>query len=159
MVGISISDFAQKMNQIIPEIMKGFARKQNNEIYKGKITLPQLLILELLSRRGASKMTDLAKFMKVTTAASTGIVERLVRQGYVQRAYDQDDRRIVRIRLNAKGTELLKKIIHQRTQSVIKIFSQISEDDRAEYLRILTQVKDILEKEGSKSRNVLFLHY
>ncbi|MDP3042355.1 MAG: MarR family transcriptional regulator [Candidatus Omnitrophota bacterium] len=149
MTGMAIADFARKMNQIIPEIMKGFARRQNNEVYKGKITLPQLLILELLSRQGASKMTDLAKYMQVTTAASTGIVERLVRQGYVQRAYDQNDRRIVRIKLNAKGTELLKKISQQRTQSVTKIFSQISEDDRAEYLRILMQVKDILDKEES----------
>ncbi|MEI6832002.1 MAG: MarR family transcriptional regulator [Candidatus Omnitrophota bacterium] len=146
---VGISDFAQKMNQIMPEIMKGFIRRQNNEIFKGKITLPQILILEFLSYQGASKMTDLAKYMKVSTAASTGIVERLVRQGYVQRLYDRNDRRIVKIQLNIKGTELLRKIIHQRTQSVIKIFGQISENDRAQYLRILMQVKNILDKEES----------
>jgi len=150
MTGISIVDFAGKMNRIMPEIMKGFARRQNNDVYKGKITLPQLLILELLSRQGASKMTDLAKFMKVTTAASTGIVQRLVLLGYVQREYDQSDRRIIRIKLSTKGTELLKKISQQRTQSVTKIFGQISENDRGEYLRILMQVKDILDKEESK---------
>ena len=150
MTGISIADFALKMNQIMPEIMKGFARRQNNDVYKGKITLPQLLILELLSRQGASKMTDLAKYMKVSTAASTGIVQRLVMLGYVQREYDSSDRRIVRIKLNTKGAELLKKISQQRTQLVIKIFGQISENDRGEYLRILMQVKDILDKEESK---------
>ena len=150
MTGISIADFAQKMNRIMPEIMKGFARRQNNDVYKGKITLPQLLILELLSRQGASKMTDLAKFMKVTTAASTGIVQRLVLLGYVQREYDQSDRRIIRIKLSTKGAGLLKKINQQRTQSVTKIFGQISENDRGEYLRILMQVKDILDKEESK---------
>ncbi|MCX5699776.1 MAG: MarR family transcriptional regulator [Candidatus Omnitrophica bacterium] len=150
MTGISIADFAQKMDQIMPEIMKGFARRQHNDVYKGKITLPQLLILELLSRQGASKMTDLAKFMRVTTAASTGIVQRLVLLGYVQREYDPKDRRIIRIKLSAKGTELLKKINQQRAQSVTKIFGQISENDRGEYLRILMQVKDILNKEESK---------
>lgn len=150
MTGISITDFAQKMDQIMPEIMKGFARRQNNEVFKGKITLPQLLILELLSHQGASKMTDLAKFMKVTTAASTGIVQRLVLLGYVQREYDQSDRRIIRIKLNAKGAGVLKKINQQRTQSVTKIFGQISENDRGEYLRILMQVKDILNKEETK---------
>ncbi|MDP2928324.1 MAG: MarR family transcriptional regulator [Candidatus Omnitrophota bacterium] len=150
MTGISIADFAGKMDQIMPEIMKGFARRQNNDIYKGKITLPQLLILELLSRQGASKMTDLAKFMEVTTAASTGIVQRLVLLGYVQREYDEGDRRIIRIKLSTKGTELLKKINQQRTQSVTKIFGQVSENDRGEYLRILMQVKDILDKEEGK---------
>jgi DNA-binding MarR family transcriptional regulator len=150
MTGISITDFAQKMNQILPEIMKGFMRRQNNDVCKGKITLPQLLILELLSRQGESKMTDLAKFMQVTTAASTGIAQRLVLLGYVQREYDASDRRIVRIKLSAKGAGLLKKISQQRAQSVTKIFSQISEDDRGEYLRILMQVKDILDKEEGK---------
>lgn len=150
MTGISIADFAQKMNQIIPEIMKGFVHRQDNDVYKGKITLPQLLILELLSRQGASKMTELAKHMKVSTAASTGIVQRLVLLGYVQREYDSSDRRIVRIKLTPKGTELLKKISQQRTQSVIKIFGQISENDRGEYLRILMQVKDILDNEEDK---------
>jgi DNA-binding MarR family transcriptional regulator len=150
MTGISITDFAQQMDQIMPEIMKLSLRMQNNEVFKGKITLPQLLILELLSHQGAFKMSDLAKFMKVTTAASTGIVQRLVRLGYVQRKYDSSDRRIIRIKLSAKGLEVLKKINQQRTQSVVKIFGQISENDRQEYLRILLQVKEILEKEESK---------
>ncbi len=150
MTGIAIADFAQKMNQIMPEIMKGFARWQNNDVYKGKITLPQLLILERLSQQGASKMTDLARYMQVTTAASTGIVQRLVLLGYVQREYDSTDRRLVRIKLSSKGAELLKKISQQRTQSVTKIFGQISQDDRGEYLRILMQVKEILAKEESK---------
>ncbi|MDP2044477.1 MAG: hypothetical protein Q8K15_04840, partial [Candidatus Omnitrophota bacterium] len=87
---------------------------------------------------------------KVTTAASTGIVQRLVLLGHVRREYDQSDRRIIRIKLSTKGTELLKKISQQRTQSVTKIFGQISENDRGEYLRILMQVKDILDKEESK---------
>ena len=147
MTGISIDDFAIKMNQIMPEIMKGFTRRQCNDVYKGKITLPQLLVLELLSRQGASKMSDLAKFMQVTTAASTGIVQRLVRLGYVQREYDGRDRRIVRIKLIPKGAELIKKISQQRTQSVVRIFGQISQEDRQEYLRILMKVRDVLEKE------------
>jgi len=150
MTGISIVDFAQKMSQIMPEIMRGVMRRQNNDLCKGKITLPQLLILELLSRQGASKMTDLAKSMQVTTAASTGIVQRLVLLGYVQREYNSNDRRIIKIKLSIRGTELLKKINQQRTQSVTKIFGQISEDDRGEYLRILMQVKDILDKEEDK---------
>ncbi|MFA5093141.1 MAG: MarR family transcriptional regulator [Candidatus Omnitrophota bacterium] len=149
MTRISITDFTQKMNQIMPEIMKGFMRRQNNDVCQGKITFPQLMVLEQLSRQGASKMTDLAKFMRASTAAATGIVQRLVILGYVQREYDPADRRIVKINLTSKGAGILKKINHQRTESVTKIFGQISEEDRGEYLRILMQVKDILDKEES----------
>jgi DNA-binding MarR family transcriptional regulator len=147
MVNISIADFARKMDQIMPEVMKGFLHRQHNDIYKCKITLSQMMILELINRQGPVRMTDLAKFMKVTTAASTGIVRRLVSLGYVQREYNQEDRRIIKIRISTRGAELLKKINQQRTQVVTKIFSQISEHDRGEYLRILSQVRDILNRE------------
>lgn len=147
MSGISIAAFADRMEQIMPEIMRGFSHRMHNDIYKGKITLPQILILDLLSRQGASKMTDLAREMKVTTAASTGIVQRLVLLGYVQREFDQNDRRIIRIKLSSKGEELLKKLNQQRRELITKIFGQISEHDRSEYLRILMQVKEVIGKE------------
>lgn len=147
MTGISITDFARKIEIIMPEIVRGFARRQHDDIFKGKITLPQLLILDILNTQGPAKMTDLAKKMKVTTAASTGIVQRLVVQGYVTREYDEKDRRLIMIKISAKGSEMLKKINQQRTQQITRIFRQISEGDRSEYLRILLQVKDILDKE------------
>jgi len=147
MTGISITSFADKMEQIMPEIMKGFIHRLHSDVFQGKVTLPQLLILELLNRQGASKMTDLAKYMNVTTAASTGIVQRLVLLGYVQREFDQKDRRVIKIKLSVKGAELLKKLTQQRRQLITKTFSQISEVDRGEYLRILMQVKEVLGKE------------
>jgi len=149
MTGISITDFSRQMHHLMPEIVRGFAR-QSNEVYKGKITLPQLLILELLDKEGPAKMTVLAACMRVTTAAMTGIVQRLVRQGYAQRDYDKNDRRIIRIELTPKGAGLFKRISEQRTQVVNKIFSQISEDDRADYLRVMTKVREILKKEENK---------
>lgn len=148
MSGISITEFADKLEQIMPEIMRGFSHKMNDEIYKGKITLPQVLILDLLNRCGPSKMTALAREMKVTTAASTGIVQRLVLSGYVQREFDQKDRRIIKIKLSAKGQELLKRLNQQRRGIISKIFGQISEHDRSEYLRILLQVTELLKKES-----------
>ncbi|PIQ87634.1 MAG: hypothetical protein COV73_03075, partial [Candidatus Omnitrophica bacterium CG11_big_fil_rev_8_21_14_0_20_43_6] len=75
---------------------------------------------------------------------------RLVLLGYVQREFDQHDRRIIKIKLNTKGTELLKKLTQQRRQLITKIFGQISENDRGEYLRILMQVKEVLSKEENK---------
>ena len=92
-------------------------------------------------------MTDLARFMGVSTAAMTGIVDRLVRDGYAVRTFYPHDRRIIKVKLTTRGGELLRKVNQQRRQMLIKIFGRISETDRREYLRILMQIKDILTKE------------
>lgn len=146
---LSLSEFADRINEIMPVIMKEFSRRQANELYKGKITLPQFLVLESLNRDGAIKMSELAHFMHVSTAAMTGIVDRLVRDGYAVRVFDELDRRVIKIKLMPRGSSLVKKINEQRGQMIIKIFGKICEKDRSEYLHILSQIKDILTKEGA----------
>ena len=141
---ISLLDFADKINEIMPMMMKEFARIQPAEIYKGKVTLPQLLILQHLSAGESLRMTDIANFMKVSTAATTGIVERLVRSGYVVRVFNQDDRRIVKIKITAKGLALMKRLSNDRRRVMIEIFGKLSKKDRQDYLRVLMRIKSTL---------------
>jgi DNA-binding MarR family transcriptional regulator len=83
----------------------------------------------------------------VTTAAVTGIIDRLVRCGYVLRKSDTSDRRIIYVEATQKGLTMTKKIMSQRRQLIMQIFSKISQDDRSRYLDILTRVKDLLVQE------------
>ena len=141
---LTLTEFAKRISEIMPFIMREFSRRQANELYKGKITVPQFFILDYLYTQDGSRMTDLAKFMHVTTAAMTGIVERLVKCGYVVRIPEPDDRRIIKVKITPRGLELVKRICHQRRQMTINIFGKLSEDDRKEYLRLLTRLRDIL---------------
>jgi MarR family transcriptional regulator, organic hydroperoxide resistance regulator len=148
MLEFSLSEFADKINEVMPALFKEFARRQTNELFKGKITLPQFLVLALLHKEGESKMSDLAASLKVTTPAMTGISDRLVRYGYISRSNDLHDRRVIKIKLTAKGFDLVKKIDEQRRQMIINIFGKISQADRQEYLRILTKIKGIVTQEN-----------
>ena len=142
----TITEFADKVNEVIPVMMKEMTRRQASELYKGKITLPQMLILDLLNKNGECKMKDLARFMSVTTAAMTGIVDRLVRSGYVERVYEPNDRRIIKIRIKDKGLELAKRVNHQRRKLIIDVFGQISEADRQDYLKVLLLIRGIMQQ-------------
>ena len=144
MHSISLTEFADKINEIVPIMMKEFARIQPQEIYRGKVTLPQILILQHLIFNQPLRMTDIANFMRVSMAATTGIVDRLVKSGYVIRVFDQNDRRIVKIKTTAKGVALMKRLETDRRKSVINIFGKLSEKDRLDYLRVLMRIKSTL---------------
>lgn len=147
MTSLSLTEFADRMNEIMPILAKEFVRRHVSELYKGKITLPQCLVLEFLHREGEAKMTQLAQFMKVSTAAMTGIVDRLVGSGYCLRVHQPQDRRVIKIRLSSQGNELVRKIHTHKRQMLINIFRRVSERDRRDYLRVLTRIRDILTKE------------
>ncbi|MDD5449501.1 MAG: MarR family transcriptional regulator [Candidatus Omnitrophica bacterium] len=150
-ISFSISEFADKIGEVFPIVIKEFLKRQTNELCKGNITMPQFLILNFLEKEGGSKMTELARFMNVTTAAMTGIVDRLVREGYAGRVYDPKDRRIIRIKTMAKGSGLVRKINLQRRQMIIDIFGRLSEQDRDDYLKVIMRIRDMLAAPALKN--------
>ena len=144
---ISLREFADRIGTVMPVITREFARRQIHDLYRSRITLAQFFVLEYLHAHGETKMTALAQFMRVSTAAMTGIVERLVREHAVTRIFDDADRRIIKVRLTAKGEKFVRKMNDQRRRMVIHIFDRISARDRSAYLRILMQIQEILCRE------------
>ena len=147
MPNITLSDFAERIDDVMPAVMKGFAKMQTNELFKGKITLPQFFVLNHLDKHDESKMNELARVMDVTTAAVTGIVDRLVRCGYIERTYDPNDRRVINIRLTQKGSDMVKRIGRQRRAVTQEVFGKISKEERESYLAIMTHIRDVLTEE------------
>jgi len=140
MPSLPLADFADSLDEIMADIVRAFMRQKSDELFKGKITMPQFFLMLFLKKQGESRMTDIARVLSVTTAAATGVVERLVKGGYVTRVFDPHDRRIIRVRLSPKGSATVHKVIEQRRQMIISIFGKVSQDDREQYLAILRRV-------------------
>ena len=141
---LSLDEFVDKITEIMPVLSREFYKQRPNEFDKMRITLPQLVVLKELAG-GQLRMTDLAHSLNVTTAAMTGIIDRLVRDGYVRRETDDADRRIIKVRATTKGARIAKDAAEHQKNMIAKIFSVISQDEREEYLRIMTIVCDSLK--------------
>jgi DNA-binding MarR family transcriptional regulator len=106
--------------------------------------MPQFVTLAFLSRQGDAKMTDMAHHMNVTTAAMTGVIDRLARDGYVSRGHDPKDRRVVKVKVTAKGSRLVERLSRERRKALMNMFGKISQEEREKYLEILTHIKEHL---------------
>jgi DNA-binding MarR family transcriptional regulator len=80
------------------------------------LTLPQFDVLAQLHRHEAMTPGQLTRELLVTAGNVTGIVERLVRQGLVERRAVPRDRRAVLLRLTARGRHVMRRAIprHRR---------------------------------------------
>ena len=143
--------FGQQMIELLPQLIRGFARRESNYLSRGKITLPQLCVLEYLSRQGSGRpMNELARFLAVSRPAATGLVDRLIAQGLVRREDDRRDRRVVRVHITAKGRQIVAHIWEQKRRMITDVFGQISPRDRAKYLSIVQKVTHILSEKETK---------
>lgn len=75
-------------------------------------------------------MNELSSLYKVSQTTMTRMVDNLVRNGYVERVRDEEDRRVVRVQLTKKGTEIAYLLKQSLSQLGDAIFSRIPADKR-----------------------------
>lgn len=143
--GISIEGFATKLNELMAVISRSFFRRQPGEFYKIKLTMPQFVILNFLSHHDGASMTDIAKFLNVTTAAVTGLADRLARDGYIKRVHDPKDRRVVKVFATDKGKKLVVSANNKHKETTMELFGKITQREREDYLKILMHLRDHLK--------------
>ncbi len=136
--------FIEQISGLLPLVMKEFSRRCSNDISRGKLTLPQFYAMDFLFSRGQAKMNELARSLSVSTAAATGIVDRLVRSGYVIRRPDVSDRRVIKVGLTGKGRKLMESVIRQRRLNLEEVLGRLSAREQDDYLRILKRIYSIV---------------
>jgi len=87
-----------------------FLLNLSKDLSRGNISFAQFYLMSYLSTSRELTMTDIARKMGHSTAAATGLVDRLEKLGYVERMHAAEDRRKVMVRITTKGMELVAKL-------------------------------------------------
>jgi DNA-binding MarR family transcriptional regulator len=100
------------------------------------LTMQQLKVLTLIAaERDRATGHDLAETLNVSVATMSGLIDRLVDHGMVQRNDDPHDRRIRRLSVTAAGTSTLRNLISSGSSMPPQVLERVSDDD----LRALVQ--------------------
>jgi DNA-binding MarR family transcriptional regulator len=83
---------------------------------------------------------ELAERTGVTRATITGLVDTLERDDLVTRTPDPADRRMMSVRLTAKGERLLGEILPQHFQRMAWLMEPLNEDERRTMVRLLGKI-------------------
>ncbi len=122
-------DKKKAINQIIElqrrmsQILLPFALHAWREL---EVPLSQLKSLLIITSKGETNYRTLAEDLGVTPGDVTGLVERLVSQGLVNRKPNPKDRRIVLLQASDKGRQLLADLMESQTQHTIRILKYLS---------------------------------
>ncbi len=76
--------------------------------------------------------------------AVTGFVDRLIREGLVDRFNDKEDRRVMKIHLTIKGRDLAESLLPVAREMNKRIEGLVGEKDMKKLLQILDVLEDAL---------------
>ncbi|MFA5103766.1 MAG: MarR family transcriptional regulator [Candidatus Margulisiibacteriota bacterium] len=147
---LSTKTVVERFEEQIPVIFRYFHSSKTFDFEEMNITLPQLMVLEIIQKKGSPNMTDIAGDLSVTLSNVTGMIDRLIESGYVERVDDPQDRRIVRVRLTVKGKNTTQKAFEQRQRCLNQVFGKLSCEDQKSLLKITEKLVDAIKQEGGK---------
>ena len=126
--GASVKADADRLADFVLFTQRSCILNLSSELNKGNVSFPQFFLLTYLSSEEYLTMSDIAKKMGHSTAAATGLVDRLEKLCYVERVHAADDRRKIMVRITSKGIELVSKMRTEIANDLAGILAGMDED-------------------------------
>jgi DNA-binding MarR family transcriptional regulator len=114
-------------------ITKELARRAN-------LTGPQLTVVKILENIGDLSLSELSDKIRAQNSTVTGIIDRMEREGLVQRVRSKEDRRVVRIHLTEKGAKLASEIPVEPVVILRRALESLSDKEMKELMILLTKL-------------------
>ena len=112
-----------------------------------KFSKSEIFAMLLIDRRKEITMTELAEYIHSPMSTATGIIDRLVKSGYIKRDRSEQDRRIVVLRLGEKGFQEITKLKKLISVYLGKVAEGLTQEEIQVLTRIISKVIHILNTE------------
>jgi DNA-binding MarR family transcriptional regulator len=134
-------DLHDRIARVVGQLIWLGSKRSHQQLSYHGLTAPQYYTLIALSHQDRPRsMHIVAGITHQDAATVTGIVDRLVKLGYVSRQRGQDDRRKVYVALEEAGRQAIEEIRKANLENWRHSFSALSQDDLAEMLRMLETI-------------------
>ena len=108
-------------------------------------SLPRIDLMAQLDRQpGGMKMRELSRRLMVTGGNVTGLTDRLVAEGLVERHDDPSDRRAWTVQLTSEGRRQFRAMARAHEAWVMDLFSGLSAAQQAQLFDLLGRLKQSL---------------
>lgn len=123
-----------KLADFILFSQREFLLNLSRELNRDNISFAQFFLLSYLASSKEITMTDIARKMGHSTAAATGLVDRLEKLGYMERTHAIDDRRKVMVRVTSKGLDLVSRLRDELQSQIADAMIETSANDAASFM-------------------------
>src|SRR5690606_11103351 len=121
--------------------ISGIIKQKGREILNSyTITPPQFIALQWLFEHGDMTIGDLSNKMYLAFSTTTDLVDRMEKNELVMRIREEQDRRVVRIKLLKEGERIIEEVIQKRQDYLQTVLAEFSEEEVQQFSFLLEKL-------------------
>lgn len=153
---VQSSDIIGKVEDLYDTIFVDVSSIMPYELYERSVRISDIRLLQYLYQRGSMPMSSIARWMNIGQSTATGVVNRLVERGLVERERDHEDWRVVLCCLTYTGQRLIGS---QWNPTIVEIRLRIKRLTYSQLLNLRRALKAMVQafkeiEENPKSTRV-----
>ena len=110
------------------------------------VNMSQLKAMTAFSEDSLLSMGELCKMANIKMPSMTEVVDRFEKEGILERIRNNEDRRVVKVKMTEKGKKMHKEVLKRRANELTKMFGVLTTEDRTRLVDSLKNVSEILIK-------------
>ncbi len=121
--------------------ISGIIKQKGREILNSyTITPPQFIALQWLFEHGDMTIGDLSNKMYLAFSTTTDLVDRMEKNELVVRIREEQDRRVVRIKLLKEGERVIEEVIQKRQEYLQTVLADFTKEEAEQFAGLLEKL-------------------
>ncbi len=135
---------AGEISCLLPKLMRGL---RAGFMTSPQMSTSQMVTLMRIYEKSPISAGTLSREMHVSASTITGVIDRLVRSGYLKRSRPKTDRRVVNLELTDKGKKVVEIMLSEISKRWHKILTHLTLQESEAYLKLLKKIVQVLGKQ------------
>ena len=143
---------ALELGQYIPYLLYRVSRRLNGQLREDMrreaVTLHRWRIVAVLSAHDGCSLSELAQYTVKEQSVISRVADQMVKDGFVRREADANDRRVVRLWLTERGRKLFGRLFPVAQGHHRRATQGLSTDEQKTLVRLLHKMLDGIGEEA-----------
>ena len=144
-------DLLKEIDKDLPAVVQALLHRHPVNAGDWEVTLVQARTMGTIAAAGECTMGQLARQLGISLSAASGLVDRLVQSGLLERQVCTHDRRQVMVRLAAAGQAVKRTLDRKRRRELSTALGGLETAELAQVAAGLALLRRAVEGEGGKS--------
>jgi DNA-binding MarR family transcriptional regulator len=125
----ALNDSVTKIERLLRHVAFIIKKRGRDILVDFGITSPQFNALLALREQPNMTMGELCEKLFLACSTATDLIDRMEKNGFLERNRDAQDRRVIRLSISEKGQDVIKEVIAARRRYVASMLEKLTPNE------------------------------